>query len=68
MFICMFRAEDGTTETHYLFYDGETVSGTVNITLKKQNQKLEHQGIRVEFIGQIGWFENILGSINLSNI
>ncbi|CAJ0572050.1 unnamed protein product, partial [Mesorhabditis spiculigera] len=47
------RAEDGTTETHYLFYDGETVSGQVNINLKKQNQKLEHQGIRIEFIGQI---------------
>lgn len=47
------RGEDGQQETHYLFYDGETISGTVNIALKKANQKLEHQGIRVEFIGQI---------------
>ncbi|VDM67410.1 unnamed protein product, partial [Strongylus vulgaris] len=39
--------------THYLFYDGETISGTVNVALKKANQKLEHQGIRIEFIGQI---------------
>uniref|UniRef100_A0A915A9H1 Vacuolar protein sorting-associated protein 26 n=2 Tax=Parascaris TaxID=6254 RepID=A0A915A9H1_PARUN len=35
---------------HYLFYDGEPVSGTVNIAIKK---KLDHQGIRIEFIGQI---------------
>ncbi|KHJ80014.1 vacuolar protein sorting-associated protein 26 [Oesophagostomum dentatum] len=47
------RGEDGQQETHYLFYDGETISGTVNIALKKANQKLEHQGIRIEFIGQI---------------
>ncbi len=48
------RAEDGGQESHYLFYDGETVAGSVNIHLKKAGQKLEHQGIRVEFIGQIG--------------
>ncbi|KAK6750553.1 hypothetical protein RB195_002492 [Necator americanus] len=47
------RGEDGQQETHYLFYDGETISGTVNVALKKANQKLEHQGIRIEFIGQI---------------
>lgn len=47
------KAEDGKKEKHYLYYDGETVSGTVNITLKKANSKLEHQGIKIEFIGQI---------------
>ncbi|KJH44017.1 vacuolar protein sorting-associated protein 26 [Dictyocaulus viviparus] len=47
------RGEDGQQETHYLFYDGETISGTVSIALKKSNQKLDHQGIRIEFIGQI---------------
>lgn len=39
-------------ESHYLFYDGETVSGKVNLNLKK-NGKLEHQGVKIEFIGQI---------------
>lgn len=47
------RGEDGQQETHYLFYDGETIAGTVNIALRKPNQKLDHQGIRIEFIGQI---------------
>lgn len=47
------RNDDGTLETHYLFLDGETVSGTVDINLKKAGVKLEHQGIRIEFIGQI---------------
>jgi hypothetical protein len=28
----------------------------VNIKLKKANQKLEHQGIRIELVGQIGEF------------
>jgi vacuolar protein sorting-associated protein 26 len=48
------RGEDGGQETHYLFYDGETVSGELNVKLKKAGQKLEHQGIRIELIGQIG--------------
>lgn len=51
--VAKIRGEDGQMESHFLFYDGETLSGTVNIALKKANQKLEHQGIRVEFIGQI---------------
>ncbi|CAI4224531.1 unnamed protein product [Auanema sp. JU1783] len=51
--VAKIRGEDGQMETHYLFYDGETVSGTVNVALKKANQRLEHHGIRVEFIGQI---------------
>ncbi|VDN57819.1 unnamed protein product [Dracunculus medinensis] len=44
------RGEDGAKEMHYLFYDGESVSGNVTISTKK---KLEHQGVRIEFIGQI---------------
>ncbi|XP_049805796.1 vacuolar protein sorting-associated protein 26B-like [Schistocerca nitens] len=47
------KSEDGKKERHYLFYDGETVSGKVNVTLKKYGSKLEHQGIKIEFIGQI---------------
>lgn len=41
-------------EERYLFYDGESVAGEVLLTLKKPGQKLEHQGIRIEFVGQIG--------------
>ncbi|KAF6031529.1 Vps26 [Bugula neritina] len=36
-----------------LYFDGETVSGQVHIKLKKQGSKLDHRGIRIEFIGQI---------------
>lgn len=37
----------------YIFYDGETVSGNVSIALKT-GSKLEHKGIKIELIGQIG--------------
>lgn len=47
------RSEEGQKEQHYLFYDGESVTGTVKVHLKKPGQKLEHQGIKIEFIGQI---------------
>ncbi|XP_017065918.1 vacuolar protein sorting-associated protein 26 [Drosophila eugracilis] len=47
------KGEDGKVEKMLLFYDGETVSGKVNVTLKKPGSKLEHQGIKIEFIGQI---------------
>ncbi|KAK6191434.1 hypothetical protein SNE40_003126 [Patella caerulea] len=47
------KTEDGKKERYYLYFDGETVSGKVNVTLKKPGSKLEHQGIKIEFIGQI---------------
>lgn len=47
------RLEDGQYETYYLFYDGEDVAGEVSLNLKKSGQKLEHQGIRIDLIGQI---------------
>nr|CAD2204012.1 unnamed protein product [Meloidogyne enterolobii] len=47
------RVDDGQYETFYLFYDGENVEGEVLIHLKKPGQKLEHQGIRIDFVGQI---------------
>ena len=47
------KTEDGKKEKHYLYFDGETVSGKVNVALKKSGSKLEHQGIKIEFIGQI---------------
>ncbi|XP_014788530.2 vacuolar protein sorting-associated protein 26B-like [Octopus bimaculoides] len=47
------KTEEGKKERHFLYFDGETVSGKVNVTLKKSGNKLEHQGIKIEFIGQI---------------
>lgn len=47
------KTEDGKKERYYVYYDGESVSGKINITLKKPGTKLEHQGIKVEFLGQI---------------
>lgn len=47
------KTEEGKKEKYLLYYDGETVSGKVNVTLKKPGSKLEHQGIKVELIGQI---------------
>ncbi|XP_063957273.1 vacuolar protein sorting-associated protein 26B-like [Lytechinus pictus] len=45
------KTDDGRKEKLYLFYDGESLTGRVNVTLK--GKKLEHQGIRIEFVGQI---------------
>ncbi|CCQ25652.1 Vacuolar protein sorting-associated protein 26 [Caenorhabditis elegans] len=47
------RGDDGNMHDHFLYYDGESVTGTVHVNLKKANHKFEHQGIRIEFIGQI---------------
>ncbi|KAG8201352.1 hypothetical protein JTE90_016829 [Oedothorax gibbosus] len=47
------KTEEGKKERHYVFYDGESVSGKINVTLRKPGVKLEHQGIKVEFLGQI---------------
>jgi len=47
------KDENGRKERFYLFYDGETVSGKVNVTLHRRTAKLEHHGIKIEFIGQI---------------
>ena len=46
------KNEEGKKDKLPLFFDGESVSGRVKIMLK--GKKLEHQGIRVEFVGQIG--------------
>lgn len=50
------KTDDGKKEKLLLYYDGETVSGRVNVTLRKPGSKLEHQGIKVELIGQIELF------------
>lgn len=75
------KTEEGKLEKHYMFYDGESVSGKVsdpcesflqvsgferqlthvvfchpkvNINVKQTSKRLEHLGIRIEFVGQIG--------------
>ncbi|XP_016120053.1 vacuolar protein sorting-associated protein 26B-like [Sinocyclocheilus grahami] len=53
------KTEDGKKDKYFLFYDGETVSGKVNVTLKNPGKRLEHQGIKIEFIGQIGKYVSI---------
>lgn len=50
------KTEDGKKDKYFLFYDGETVSGKVNVTLKNPGKRLEHQGIKIEFVGQIGMY------------
>ncbi|XP_050680261.1 vacuolar protein sorting-associated protein 26B-like [Leptidea sinapis] len=50
------KTDDGKKEKLLLYYDGETVSGRVNVTLRKPGSKLEHQGIKVELFGQIELF------------
>lgn len=47
------KDENGRKERHYLFYDGESVTGKVDVALHRRTNKLEHQGIKIEFIGQI---------------
>lgn len=53
------KSEDGRKDKYFLFYDGETVSGKVNVTLKYPGKRLEHNGIKIEFVGQIG--ERLVG-------
>lgn len=51
------KNEDGTQrEKQFLYYDGESVSGVVNVALRTPGKKLEHQGIKIEFVGQIELF------------
>lgn len=45
--------EDNKKVKQLIYYDGEDVGGTVHIKLKKAGTKIEHQGIRLELIGQI---------------
>lgn len=47
------KDENGRKERFFLFYDGESVSGKVNVTLHRKTGKIEHNGIKIEFIGQI---------------
>ncbi len=53
------KTEDGKKDKYFLFYDGETVSGKLNVTMKNPGKRLEHQGIKIEFIGQIGKLQRL---------
>lgn len=50
------KNEDGKKEKLFLYYDGETVAGKVKVNLKVPGKKLEHHGIKIEFVGQIELF------------
>jgi vacuolar protein sorting-associated protein 26 len=50
------KTDGAQSEMQPLYYDGEDVSGTVEVKLKYPGKKLEHYGIKVEFIGQIELF------------
>ncbi|PKU36684.1 atp-dependent rna helicase mitochondrial [Limosa lapponica baueri] len=52
------KTEDGKVEKHFLFYDGESVSGKVNVSFRQPGKRQEHQGIRIEFVGQIELFND----------
>jgi len=46
------RITEARSQEMCIYYDGETVSGAVSITLKPGG-KLEHKGIKIELLGQI---------------
>lgn len=48
--------DKGKPEKLYLFLGNEGVSGKVAVTLKDKVKKIEHTGIKVEFVGQIELF------------
>lgn len=48
------KNEDGKREKLFLYFDGETVSGKVHVVPKIPGKKLDHNGIKIEFLGQIG--------------
>ncbi|KRY69131.1 Protein MON2 -like protein, partial [Trichinella pseudospiralis] len=47
------EGDDGSFQNCFLYYDGESISGTVFVRLKRPDQRLDHNGIKIEFIGQI---------------
>ncbi|KAI8889316.1 vacuolar protein sorting-associated protein 26 [Backusella circina FSU 941] len=51
------KAEKDKMVKYPVFLDGETVNGKVNIILK-DGRKLEHNGIKVEFVGCIELFQD----------
>eukprot|EP00126_Sphaerothecum_destruens_P002833 Sdes_comp16238_c0_seq1m5538 len=52
------KGEDGKISRQMLFYDKEGVKGNIFIRLRKAGMKFEHNGIKVECIGQIELFND----------
>lgn len=48
--------KEGVQETYYVFTGNDTVAGEVAI--KMEGKKIEHFGIKIELIGQIGVSDN----------
>eukprot|EP01132_Coremiostelium_polycephalum_P010065 gene10065-12337_t len=48
--------DKGKTEKLFVFVGNEPVSGKVTVSLKEKFKKVEHTGIKVEFVGQIELF------------
>lgn len=53
------KLDKNRTEKCPLYMDGETVKGSVTIR-PKDGKRLEHTGIKVQFIGTIGWPASLL--------
>ena len=53
-------AGEKSTQHLYVYLDDEPVRGKVTLNLGKGIKEIEHQGIRVDFIGQIGASLSIL--------
>ncbi|KAG0040035.1 Vacuolar protein sorting-associated protein 26B [Podila clonocystis] len=47
------KVDKDRREKFPLYFDGETVAGKINIRVK-DGKKLEHNGIKIEFVGNIG--------------
>jgi len=60
-------SRDRRGERAYIFTDGEDVSGTAIVSVRPGN-KLEHQGIKVELVGQVEMLRDKSGSYDFFSI
>lgn len=49
------KCDGNQRKTVPVFYDGESISGLITVSIKRGN-KVEYQGIKIEFIGQIDFY------------
>lgn len=47
------KREKGHLESLFVFTSGESIQGTVHVKVPS-GKPIEHQGIKIEFLGQIG--------------
>ncbi|ESO04633.1 hypothetical protein HELRODRAFT_99525 [Helobdella robusta] len=52
------KVDENRKDSYLIYYDGESVTGKVNVVFKKNGSKLDHHGIKIEFIGQIELFND----------